>query len=113
MTVYPFVVHLGGFTITGYGLMMMAGFLLGGWVYARELTRRGLDTAIAWDTVVFAIVGGLAGSKIYFAISVGRLDALFSRGGLVWYGGFIGGTVAVRTVGWQAQRSATTPANKE
>jgi phosphatidylglycerol:prolipoprotein diacylglycerol transferase len=100
MTVYPFVVHFGGFTITGYGLMMMAGFLLGGWVYARELVRRGLDTAIAWDTVVFAIVGGLAGSKIYFAISVGRLDALFSRGGLVWYGGFIGGTVAVFAYMW-------------
>jgi phosphatidylglycerol:prolipoprotein diacylglycerol transferase len=95
MTVYPFIVHLGGFTVTGYGLMMMAGFLLGGWVYARELARRGLDTSIAWDTVVFAILGGLAGSKIYYAISVGRIEAVFTRGGLVWYGGFIGGTVAV------------------
>jgi len=100
MTVYPFLVHFGSFTITGYGLMMMAGFLLGGWVYARELVRRGLDTAIAWDTVVFAIVGGLAGSKIYFAISVGRLDALFSRGGLVWYGGLFGGTIAVFAYMW-------------
>jgi len=100
MTVYPFLVHLGGFTITGYGLMMMAGYLLGGWVYARELTRRGLDTGIAWDTVVFAIVGGLAGSKTYFAISVGRLDALYSRGGLVWYGGLIGGTIAVFAYMW-------------
>jgi len=100
MTVYPFVVHLGPLTITGYGLMMMAGFLVGGWVYATELARRGLDTAIAWDTVVFAIVGGLAGSKIYFAISVGHFAALFSRGGLVWYGGFIGGAVAVSGYLW-------------
>jgi phosphatidylglycerol:prolipoprotein diacylglycerol transferase len=100
MTVYPFLVHFGSFTITGYGLMMMSGFLLGGWVYARELTRRGLDTAIAWDSVVFAIIGGLVGSKIYYAISVGRLDALFSRGGLVWYGGLIGGTIAVFGYMW-------------
>lgn len=100
MTVYPFLVHFGSFTITGYGLMMMSGFLLGGWVYARELTRRGLDTAIAWDSVVFAILGGLVGAKIYFAISVGRLDALYSRGGLVWYGGLIGGAIAVFGYMW-------------
>lgn len=100
MTVYPFLVHFGSFTITGYGLMMMAGFLLGGWVYARDLMRRGLDPGIAWDTVVFAIAGGLVGSKTYYAISVGRLDALFSRGGLVWYGGLIGGSIAVFAYMW-------------
>ncbi len=100
MTVYPLIFHLGPLTITGYGLMMMAGFLVGGWVYARDLVRRGLDTAIAWDTVVFAIIGGLAGSKAYYAISVGRFDALFTRGGLVWYGGFIGGTAAVFGYMW-------------
>jgi phosphatidylglycerol---prolipoprotein diacylglyceryl transferase len=100
MTVYPLVLHVGAFTITGYGLMMMAGFLVGGWVYAAELARRGLDTTIAWDTVVFAIVGGLAGSKLYYAISVGRLDAFFTRGGLVWYGGFIGGTASVFAFMW-------------
>lgn len=100
MTVYPLAFHLGPFTVTGYGLMMMAGFLVAGWVYARDLARRGLPTAIAWDTVVFAIIGGLAGSKAYYAISVGRLDALFTRGGLVWYGGFIGGTGAVFAYMW-------------
>ncbi len=100
MTVYPFVFHFGPLTVTGYGLMMMAGFLVGGWVFAEDLKRRGLDTAIAWDTVVFAIVGGLAGSKIYFAISVGRIEALFTRGGLVWYGGFFGATVAVLAFWW-------------
>lgn len=100
MTVYPFVVHIGGFVITGYGILMMAGFLVGGWVYANELARRGLDTAIAWDTVVFAIVGGLVGSKTYYAIASGRVDALFSRGGLVWYGGFFGGTALVCAYMW-------------
>ena len=31
MTVYPFILHLGSFEITGYGLMMMVAFLMGGW----------------------------------------------------------------------------------
>jgi phosphatidylglycerol:prolipoprotein diacylglycerol transferase len=100
MTVYPFLIHAGAFTFTGYGIMMMLGFLVAGWIYARELGRRGMDTAVAWDTVVFAVVGGLAGSKTYFAISAGRLSALWSRGGLVWYGGLAGGVVAVFAYMW-------------
>lgn len=100
MTVYPFLIRFGTFTVTGYGIMMMLGFLVAGWIYARELTRKGLDTAIAWDTVVFAVLGGLAGSKVYYAVSVGRIDALFTRGGLVWYGGFLGGTATVFLYMW-------------
>lgn len=100
MTVYPFMIRLGGFTLTGYGIMMMLGFLVAGWIYARELRRRGFDSAIAWDTVVLGVVGGLAGSKLYFAISVGHISALFSRGGLVWYGGLAGGVAAVFAYMW-------------
>jgi len=100
MTVYPLLIHLGRFNLTGYGIMMMLGFLVAGWIYARELQRRSLDPTIAWDTVVIAVAGGLAGSKVYFAISVGRLGALFSRGGLVWYGGLAGGTAAVIAYMW-------------
>ena len=90
MTVYPFQIHLGSFTITGFGIMMMVAFLVAGWAYAREVERAGTDPAIAWDIVVASVIGGLAGAKIYYAILVGRGDALLSRGGLVWYGGFIG-----------------------
>lgn len=100
MTVYPFLVHVGGFTLTGYGIMMMLGFLVAGWIYSRELRRRGFDSAIAWDSVVLGVIGGLAGSKLYFAISVGHLSAMFARGGLVWYGGLAGGVVAVFAYMW-------------
>jgi phosphatidylglycerol:prolipoprotein diacylglycerol transferase len=100
MTVYPLFIHIGRFTLTGYGIMMMLGFLVAGWIYGRELQRRLLDPAIAWDTVVIAVAGGLAGSKLYFGISVGRIGALFSRGGLVWYGGLAGGAAAVLAYIW-------------
>ncbi len=100
MTVYPLIIHLGSFTLTGYGIMMMVGFLVSGWVYSRELVRRGIDSAIAWDTVVVAVLGGLIGSKLYFAVSVGRLGAMFARGGLVWYGGLAGGTALVLAYNW-------------
>jgi phosphatidylglycerol---prolipoprotein diacylglyceryl transferase len=95
MTVYPFVVHVGRFTLTGYGLMLMGAFLVAGWVFASELAHAGLDTALAWDSVVCAVIGGLVGGKIYYALLVHDWSALTSRGGLVWYGGFVGGFSAV------------------
>ncbi len=100
MTVYPLLIHLGAFTITGYGIMMMVAFLTAGWAYAGELRRRGLDGAIAWDTVVVAVIGGLAGSKIYYGIATGRIAAALARGGLVWYGGLVGGALAVLAYVW-------------
>ena len=42
MTVYPFVLHLGPLTVTGYGLMMMVAFLMAGWAIQLELRRRRL-----------------------------------------------------------------------
>lgn len=100
MTVYPFELHFGAFTITGYGIMMMVAFLVAGWVYAKEVQRIGLDTGVAWDTVVFAVIGGLIGAKVYYAILFHDTSALFSRGGLVWYGGFTGGLIAVFAYMW-------------
>jgi phosphatidylglycerol:prolipoprotein diacylglycerol transferase len=100
MTVYPFVIHFGSFTVTGYGIMMMVAFLVAGWIFARELARAGLSADIAWDSVVAAVAGGIVGAKVYYALLVGDWAALFSRGGLVWYGGLMGGITAVTLYLW-------------
>lgn len=93
MTIYPFILPFGFFEITGYGIMMMVGFLMGGWLISQELKRRGLYEEYAADITVAAVVGGIIGAKLwYWALNGGPL---FSRGGLVWYGGFIGGALAV------------------
>lgn len=95
MTVYPFEIHVAGLTITGYGIMMMVAFLVAGWILAKEVERAGMDASVAWDTVVAGVIGGLVGAKVYYALLVGRTDALLSRGGMVWYGGFIGATLLI------------------
>lgn len=101
MTVYPLVLRIGPLTITGYGIMMMAAFLMGGWVIQRELHRRGMSEDYAADIVVAAVIGGIVGGKIWYAALYQDLGALFARGGLVWYGGFIGGTLAILANGWR------------
>jgi len=101
VTVYPLVLRLGPFALTGYGIMMMAGFLMAGWAMQLDLRNRGFDEEYAADIVVAAVVGGLVGAKLWYVIVAGDLDSLFRRGGFVWYGGLIGGIVAVLANGWR------------
>ena len=101
MDVYPFILDLGPLEITGYGIMMMVGFVMGGWLISQELRRRGLREEYAADIVVAAVIGGVLGAKLWYVALTGEMDSLFSRGGLVWYGGFVGGAVAVIANGWR------------
>jgi phosphatidylglycerol:prolipoprotein diacylglycerol transferase len=101
MTVYPFIIHLGPLEITGYGLMLMVAFLMGGWLIARQLRESGLKEDYAADIVAAAVIGGIIGAKLWYVALTRDPGALFSRGGLVWYGGFIGGAIAVILNGWR------------
>lgn len=101
MTVYPFVIHLGPLEITGYGLMLMVAFLMGGWLIARQLREQQLREDYAADMVAAAVIGGIIGAKLWYVALTQDAGALFSRGGLVWYGGFIGGALAVMLNGWR------------
>lgn len=101
MTVYPFNIHLGPIEITGYGIMMMVGFLVGGWLIGLELKRRRLNQEYAADIVIAALIGGVLGAKLWYVALTRDPGALLSRGGLVWYGGFVGGAAAVLINGWR------------
>lgn len=101
MTVYPFVIQLGPLEITGYGLMLMVAFLMGGWLIALQLRQARLKEDFAADIVVASVVGGIIGAKLWYVALMGDPDALFSRGGLVWYGGLIGGALAVMLNSWR------------
>lgn len=95
---FPFpVIHQ--IEITGYGVMMMVGFLMGGWLIALELRRRGLHDEYGADITVAAVIGGIIGAKLWYVAMNG--GPLFARGGLVWYGGFVGGALAVMINGWR------------
>jgi phosphatidylglycerol:prolipoprotein diacylglycerol transferase len=99
MTVYPLVFHLGPLSVTGFGIMMMLAFIFAGWAMQLELRRRGLDEEFAADVVIGGVVGGLVGAKLWYVALTG--EALFSRGGFVWYGGFIGGVLGVVLNSWR------------
>jgi phosphatidylglycerol:prolipoprotein diacylglycerol transferase len=101
MTIYPLAIRLGPIEITGYGIMMMIAFVVAGWLVAIELRRRGLREEYATDMVMAAVIGGILGAKLWYVALTGDPGTLFSRGGLVWYGGFVGGAAAVLLNGWR------------
>ncbi|MEE8571863.1 MAG: prolipoprotein diacylglyceryl transferase family protein, partial [Gemmatimonadota bacterium] len=59
MTVYPLVFQIGPIEITGFGIMAMLGFFMGGWVIQERLRELGLSDQYAWDVVMAAVIGGL------------------------------------------------------
>ena len=99
MTVYPLLFHVGPLSVTGFGIMMMLAFIFAGWAMQLDLRRRGLDEEFAADVVIGGVVGGLVGAKLWYVALTG--DPLFSRGGFVWYGGFIGGVLGVVLNSWR------------
>lgn len=104
---YPVLFRIGNFPITSFGLMMFLSFIAGAWAVSRMLRRYGLDPELIWDMLAWIAVGGVLGAKIYYlALHPDELQrdfvgAVFSRGGLVWYGGLIGGVLAYF---WQVRK---------
>ena len=87
----PLVLRLGPLTITGFGLAVALGFVIGQIIGQRELARRGFDPSPVGDIVVAAVIGFLIGAKLYYAVLVGDWSAILSRGGVVFGGGLAGG----------------------
>ena len=96
MTVHhPFELHVGPLTFTGFGIAVLCAFLIAQVVTQRELERRGHDSSYMPDLVLAAVIGGLLGAKIYYVILTGDPRNLLSRGGFVFWGGLLGGILAV------------------
>ncbi|HEY5440150.1 MAG TPA: prolipoprotein diacylglyceryl transferase [Gemmatimonadaceae bacterium] len=95
---HPFAYSYGPVGFTGFGLAVLLAFLVGQAVAQHELARRGHDPEPVSDMVFAAVIGGLLGAKLYYVIVLGHWNAMFERGGFVYWGGLIGGTLAVMAV---------------
>lgn len=96
--VRPFAIQLGPLELTGFGLAVLLAFVIAQIVSQRELARRGHDPEPIGDLIFAAVIGGLAGAKLYYVILSRDITTLWSRGGFVFWGGLIGGTIAVLLV---------------
>jgi phosphatidylglycerol:prolipoprotein diacylglycerol transferase len=91
---YPELFRIGDYPVTSFGVMVAMGALVGLSVFRRELRASRLPE-LAADSAIWGLFGGLVGAKLFWVFeSLGDAPffvLLFSRGGLTWYGGLLGG----------------------
>ncbi|MEK7395770.1 MAG: prolipoprotein diacylglyceryl transferase [Candidatus Poribacteria bacterium] len=98
---FPVLLEMGVIKVYSYGLMLALGFIVSGVILRREYKRIGLSADLGDTVIIAALLGGIFGAKVYSVIEGIReyglvsLKDFFSGAGLVWYGGLIGGTIAV------------------
>ena len=99
-------ISLGPLTLQTFGLMFALAFLAAGALVGVRLREIGKPVDWAYEIAFSALLGGVVGSRLYFLaenwddVSDDLLGNLFSGSGLVWYGGAIGGALAVLLWAW-------------
>jgi phosphatidylglycerol:prolipoprotein diacylglycerol transferase len=105
-------IDLGFVTIRFYGIIIMVGALAAAWVAEREARRRGLNSELVWDGLIWVLIAGIIGARIWHIltpppsmIAIGKttefylthpLDAIaIWEGGLGIPGAVIGGIIAL------------------
>jgi len=48
-----------------YGIIIMLGAVAGGWLAAGEVKRRGYDPDVVWDLLVWLVIGGVIGARLW------------------------------------------------
>jgi len=101
---YPVLFRFGPITVYSFGAFMALAALTAAWVVHAELKRRGYNRELASSFVFAAALGGLIGARLLFIFDewdnfiAAPLKYIFTGAGFTWYGGFLGGTLAVSWV---------------
>jgi phosphatidylglycerol---prolipoprotein diacylglyceryl transferase len=95
-----------GLELQTFGIFFALNFLCWAAVVARRLTEIDLPVDWAYEMLFASLIGGLVGARLYFVaqnydeVKGDMLGNLFSGAGLVWYGGLMGGVVAILLWAW-------------
>lgn len=99
---FPILVEFWKIKIYTYGLFVALGFIVGAEFSAREAKRRGENPARVLDITFWVVILGVVGARLLFII-MNITDYISEplkilkiwEGGLAWYGGVLGATLAI------------------
>jgi phosphatidylglycerol---prolipoprotein diacylglyceryl transferase len=102
-----------GLDVKTFGLFFALNFVAWGAIVAVRLRELGKPPDWAWEMVFVALVGGFVGARVYYIVqnwsdvSGDVLGNVLSGSGLIWYGGLLGGALAM--VLWARRRGFLGP----
>jgi phosphatidylglycerol:prolipoprotein diacylglycerol transferase len=100
---HPIAFQFGSLTIHWYGVMIALAFLAGLWTATRRARHENISSERIADIVIWLMVGAILGARIVYVATYWKdefagqpLSEIFmiQHGGLVYYGGLIGATIA-------------------
>ncbi|HYU59381.1 MAG TPA: prolipoprotein diacylglyceryl transferase [Solirubrobacterales bacterium] len=99
-------IHIGPLTLQTFGICFALAFIAAGAVIAKRFGELNKPPDWAYEIVFYALLGGVIGARLYYVVenydevSDDLLGNVFSGAGLVWYGGALGGALAVSLWAW-------------
>ena len=102
--VHKVAFQIGNFTVAWYGVLVAMAFLIGLWLAGRRGVRDGIPPEKIMDVGPWMILGTIIGARTLYVATYWKeafagkpLYEIFmvQHGGLVYYGGFIGASIAV------------------
>jgi phosphatidylglycerol:prolipoprotein diacylglycerol transferase len=101
--VHPIAFYLGSLPIRWYGVMMATAFFAGLWTAARRAKLANISPDHITDVTLWLMLGGVIGARFVYVTTYWNRDFagqpiseifMIQHGGLVFYGGLIGGALA-------------------
>jgi phosphatidylglycerol---prolipoprotein diacylglyceryl transferase len=101
--VHPIAFYLGSMPVRWYGVMMALAFLAGLWTATRRARFTNVHGEVIADVTMWLMAGSIVGARFVYVTTYWKQEFadqpfrevfMIQHGGLVYYGGLIGGTVA-------------------
>lgn len=100
---HPIAFHLGPLTVHWYGILLAVGMFAGLWTAGQRATLTGVPAEKISDLGLWLILGAVAGARALYVMTYWRESFaglpiwevfMIQRGGLVYYGGLVGASLA-------------------
>ena len=100
---HPIAFYFGSLPVRWYGVMMALAFLAGLWTATRRARRVNVSGDIIADVTLWLMVGSIVGARFVYVTTYWKQEFadqpfrevfMIQHGGLVYYGGLIGASVA-------------------
>jgi phosphatidylglycerol:prolipoprotein diacylglycerol transferase len=102
--VHKVAFYLGSYPVAWYGVLVAMAFLIGLWLAGRRGVRDGIPAERILDSGPWMILGTIIGARAFYVATYWKEAFagepwyeifMIQHGGLVFYGGFIGASIAV------------------